>query len=307
MVKEFLNKYNILNNWKIIVACSWGSDSIFLLVQILKYKNPEDVIVWHFNHNLRDAESKRDEEFVEFICKRSSLVCVIWEANIAEFATNKKIWIEEAARIKRYEFLRSLKEKYGAKYILTAHHLDDKIETFMINLIRWTKLKWLISIEEQNNDLLRPLLNIFKSEILENLRKDRIDFITDSSNQNDNYLRNHLRLNILPLFEKINPHYGKSLDSLMAYFWEIKENFDLEIKNILNDKDYFEISAFNNLSDFMKKELIRYIFESTNSWTIWLTRSNIDEVIRFINDKWNYTKKDIKEMRLFKKNGKVYF
>ena len=168
-------------------------------------------------------------------------------------------------------------------------------------------MKGLISIEEQNDDLLRPLLHLTKSEILDSLKKDNVVFITDSSNLDDNYQRNHIRLSILPLFEKINPNYQRSIDTLTEYFSELKTSFDGEIRMIIDWNNYFEIQVFNNLSDFMKKELIRYIFEKTNNWTIWLTKSNIDEVIRFIWDKWNHTKKDIKEMRLFKKNWKVYF
>ncbi|MDD2487429.1 MAG: tRNA lysidine(34) synthetase TilS [Candidatus Gracilibacteria bacterium] len=307
MIEEFLKKYDILESGKIIIACSGGSDSIYLLSEILKYKKNEDIIVCHFNHNLRAEESTRDEKFVSDFCAENQLKYEIGESDIKKISESLKIGIEETARIKRYEFLREMKVKYDSKYILTAHHLDDKIETFMLNLIRGTKLKGLISIEEKNDDLLRPLLHISKKDILKHLNDCKIPFIEDSSNSDDNYLRNHIRLNITPLFEKINPNYRSSFDSIMEYFGELKNSFDDQIRAIIDGKDYFEISEFEILSLFMKKELIRYVFEKTNNGTIGLTRSNIDEVIRFIGDKGNHTKKEIKQMKLLKKNGKVYF
>ncbi|EKE26822.1 MAG: tRNA(Ile)-lysidine synthetase [uncultured bacterium (gcode 4)] len=319
MIKDFFNKHWIIKK-NIIVAFSWWSDSVYLLKEILKFKEKDTIIVWHFNHNLRNEESKRDEKFVIDFCKKNNLKCEIWEADIKKISEKKKIWIEEAARIERYVFLRWLKEKYQASYILTAHHIDDKVETFILNLIRWSKLKWLISIEEKNNDLLRPILNVNKNEILENLKNEKIDYMNDSSNLDDSYLRNHIRLNIAPNFWKINPQYQKTLNSLMWYFWELKwfldDMIESEVKTIENDSDnkendlfknFIEIDSFQNKSGFIKKELVRYIFEMTNNWTIWLTKSNIDEVIRFIWDRWNYTKKDIKNMKLFKKNWKIYF
>jgi tRNA(Ile)-lysidine synthase len=202
--------------------------------------------------------------------------------------------------------LRNIKEKYWAKYILVAHHLDDKIETFLLNLIRWTKLKWLISIEEKNEDILRPLLPFSKSEIIEKAKKLWLKWREDKSNLDEKYLRNNIRLNILPLFDQINSSYKKSFENIMSYMWEIKTYFDEQIKKIIINNEYFEIETFNNFPEFLQREVIRYVFEITNFWTIGLSEGNIKEVIKFINDKWNYTKKEIKKMSLFKKNWKIY-
>jgi tRNA(Ile)-lysidine synthase len=114
------------------------------------------------------------------------------------------------ARTERYAFLASVMNKYGAKYILTAHHLDDNIETFLLHLIRGTKVHGLTGIPEQNQSILRPLLGMTKSEIIHQLTIHEIPYVVDSTNAEDIYARNHLRLNILPLFERMNPEYRKN-------------------------------------------------------------------------------------------------
>ncbi len=305
-MKNFFRKYNIKKNDNIILACSGGSDSMYLLYELSKAHNKDCIIVTHFNHKLRGKESKRDENFVLDFCKKNWFTYIVWNAKIAKISSKNKIWIEEAARISRYKFLREIKEKYKSKFIFTAHHLDDKIETFMFNLIRWTKLNGLISIEEQNNDLLRPLLSLTKEQILFNCKKENINFIEDSSNKNEFYIRNYIRLQIIPKFKTINPNYQLAFNRIIDYFLNIKIFFDQEIQKIIWNSN-FEILKFHTLSNLLQKECIRYVYEKTNNWTIGLSEWNIEEVIKFINNKWNYTKKEIKNMKLFKRNWKIYF
>ncbi|MDD2566283.1 MAG: tRNA lysidine(34) synthetase TilS [Candidatus Gracilibacteria bacterium] len=344
---DFFKKYSIKEKDKLIIACSGGSDSMFLLSEIIKFHPKESTIVVHFNHQLRDIESNSDQIFVENFCKKNNLTLVVGTSNIGELSVKNKTGIEETARIERYKFLNKIKDKYEASYILTAHHLDDNIETFMFNLIRGTRLNGLTGIEELSEDILRPLLHLTKNNILEKCTQEEIEFIYDSSNSDDNYLRNHIRLNIIPEFDKINPSYPKAFDSIISYFGELKSFLDeniikyiktvenstisvissgneksLLIKSIDNKtgrkeetanenfkifKNYIEILEFQTLSAFLQKELISHIFKIRNAGTIGLTQGNIDEIIRFISDKGNYTKKEIKKLFLFKKNGKIFF
>ncbi|EKE29084.1 MAG: hypothetical protein ACD_2C00233G0002 [uncultured bacterium (gcode 4)] len=304
-MQKFFEKYKISSDDKIVVACSGGADSMYLLSEIIKFHPKKSILVGHFNHNLRWDESDADSLFVEDFCRGQDLRFLLWSAEIKRFAKENKLWIEEAARIKRYGFLEDTRADNWAGFIFTAHHLDDSIETFMFNLIRWTKIGWLTWIDERNWFILRPLLHITKKEILKKCEAEGIPYRNDSSNVDDTFLRNHIRLNILPQFETINPNYKKNFDDLIEYFKELESNIEGDISKIIMDNS-FEIKAFDNLSLFKQKELIAYIFKITNSWTIGLTKWNIDEVIRFINDKWNHTKKDIKAMHLFKKNGKIF-
>lgn len=137
--------------------------------------------------------------------------------------------IEETARIERYAFLESVRELYSAKSIFVAHHLDDSIETLMFNLIRGTKIPGLMGIGEQNGHILRPLLSVAKKDILSQLHKENILYRIDSTNGDAVYLRNHLRLNIISEFERINPEYRKNLSALMQYMSELHYFIDSQV------------------------------------------------------------------------------
>ncbi len=306
-LKDLKDKFHLKKDEKIIIACSWWCDSMFLLSEAVISLGKEKIIVVHFNHHLRWEESNRDEKFVEKYCKDNNIIYVCWRDDINKLAQKLKVWIEEAARIARYNFLRDIKTKEKASYIMTAHHLDDSIETFIFNLVRWAKLSWLTWIEEENCDIIRPLITTTKEDILKACKDRKIPFIEDSTNIDDKYLRNHIRLNIIPEFSKINPNFRNNLSYTMWYFKELREHLDNEIQSKIREDSYFEVKEFFSLSSFIQKELIAYIFRLTNKWSIWLTSRNIDEVIRFIGDTWNWTKKDIKEMKLTKRKGKVYF
>jgi tRNA(Ile)-lysidine synthase len=153
--------------------------------------------------------------------------------DIQAIAASLKKGIEETARLERYIFLEEMRIKYSAQYILTAHHLGDSIETLLFNLIRGTKIHGLMGIPEQNGYILRPLLHLSKPEILNSLEIEYTPYRLDSSNTEDIYLRNHLRLNIVPEFERINPEYRKNMASFMGYMRELNDFIDGQVEDFL--------------------------------------------------------------------------
>ncbi|MDA9129339.1 tRNA lysidine(34) synthetase TilS, partial [Candidatus Gracilibacteria bacterium] len=197
-------------------------------------------------------------------------------------------------------------QMYQAKFILTAHHLDDKIETFFFHLLRGTKLTGLINMTEQSGSILRPLLKIEKSKILEYLHQNNLIYFEDSSNLHDTHTRNKLRLHILPKLETIHPNHKGNISQLLTYFEEIKSHIDFEVEKFLGNQkqeNYFNIQDFQSLSPLLQKEVIRYIYyNSHNNSTIGLSEGNIAEVIRFIGGKNNKTVKQIGEMKMEKDN-----
>ena len=131
----------------------------------------------------------------------------------------------------------------------------------------------------------------------EKLKKENISYRTDSTNTDDRYLRNHLRLNVISEFERINPEYRKNLDSFMGYMGELRDFIDAQVEVFLRGESSFLVEDFQILSAFLQREVVRYLYEKANSGTIGLSEGGIAELIRFMGDKGNYTKK----------NGKVYF
>jgi tRNA(Ile)-lysidine synthase len=164
-----------------------------------------------------------------------------------------------------------MREKYNAKYIFTAHHLDDSIETLIFNLIRGTKIHGLTGIKEQNEYILRPILNLSKIEILKQIEKEDIPYRLDSTNTDDIYLRNHLRLNVISEFDRINPEYRKNLSSFMRYMGELEVFVNTQVEIFLRGESSFLVEDFMVLSPFLQREIIRYLYERANNGTIGLS------------------------------------
>lgn len=302
IIENFLNKY-YKEDEKVILACSTGPDSMYLLYQILDTSYAKNLIVCYFNHKIR-KEADDEEVFLLELSKKFNFVLEIWEANIIKI---KELYpsksLEELAREKRYAFLNAILNIYNTNKIITWHHLDDRIETFFFNLIRWSKITWLINMKEKSWVILRPLLNLEKKEILAYLQKNNLEYKEDVTNFDTQITRNKFRHIILPFFEQINSNYRWNINNFIAYLEEVKDNIDLQVLNFLKNDWFFIIDDFNGLSKLLQKEIIRYIFYKSN-WnsTIWLSEANINEVIKFINWKNNKTYKQIKNMLLFKDN-----
>lgn len=312
-LEKFLEKY-YTENETIILACSTWPDSMYLLYEILDTKYKDNLVVCYFNHKTR-PETDIEEEFIEKLWKEKWFKVEVAEC---DFDKIKKLYpsisFEELAREKRYAFFNAIMNIYKSKYIITAHHLDDRIETFFFNLVRWSKLTGLINMTEFSWAILRPLLNVKKSEILEYLDNNKLKYNIDTTNNNIEITRNYLRHKIIPKFEKINSNYKKNINNTLKYFEELKFHIDEEIIKFLNSTESsinswkirgFSIVAFNNLSKFIQKEIIRYIYYISNqNSTIWLSNANIKEIIKFINWKGNKTIKEIRNLKM-KKDNKI--
>lgn len=308
-IKDFIDKY-YKKDEKIVLACSTWPDSIFLLYKILEawYKN--DLVVCYFNHKTR-AWTDIEENFIEKLWKEKWFKV---EIASCDFNKIKKLYpgksFEELAREKRYAFFNAICNIYKTNKVITGHHLDDKIETFFFNLARWSKLNWLINMTEYSWNVLRPLLSMEKNNILFYLEKNNLKYYLDETNlDTNNYTRNNLRHNIIPKFKKINSNYKKNISNCLSYFEELKDFIDIEVKKfLLLNKWFFFINEFTSLSIFLQKEVIRYIYYISN-WksTIWLSSSNIKEVIKFINWKNNKTIKEINLLKMRKDNKKILY
>lgn len=315
-MEKFLEKY-FTEDEKIIIWCSTWPDSMYLLYKILETKFAKNLVACYFNHNLRE-ESLEEEKFLENLWKKLGFQVEIASAPMKEIHEKfyKSISLEELCRQKRYEFFNAILNIYGNDKIILAHHLDDKIETFLFNLARGSKISGLINMQEKSGAILRPLLNIEKNEILEYLEKNNLEYKIDKTNEENDFTRNKIRNLILPNFSEINNSYKKNFSNFMEYLDEMKDFLDFEIKIFLkkfenlenSEEKYFLIDDFNNLSKFLQKEVIRYIFFIRN-WnsTIGLSKANIDEIIKFINGKNNKTIKEIKNLKMKKDNKKIIY
>ena len=207
-LREFNRRNNLIRPGdKIVCAVSGGADSMALLwaMYLLKDEWQLDLSAAHFNHRLRGAESDRDEAFVRDFCKGYGIPLHIGSAHVV---TGPK-GLEAAARDARYAFLRSLPGK-----IATAHTADDNAETVLMHLVRGTGLKGLGGIAPVNGNVIRPMLNATRQDVEAFLAEYHVSYITDSSNDTDEFLRNRLRHQVMPLLKAENPRLAENLSAM---------------------------------------------------------------------------------------------
>jgi tRNA(Ile)-lysidine synthase len=189
--KKWFNK-----NEPILVALSGGIDSV-VLVDLLNSLN-YNISLAHCNFKLRGKESDKDEEFCKLLAEKHKVKIHLNHFETTSYAKTNKQSVQEAARELRYNWFEELVNNHHYKYVLTAHHLNDQIETFFINMLRGTGLKGLIGIPEKNKKVLRPLLSFPRSDIENYAKQCKLKFRVDASNDDIHYQRNFIRLNIVP-------------------------------------------------------------------------------------------------------------
>lgn len=219
MLLQFQNHINqnlsFLKESKLLLAVSGGLDSMVLLH--LCKSSRFDIAVAHCNFQLRGEESNKDEKFVVEVCKELEVIFFVTKFYTVNYAETNKQSIQVAARELRYDYFHTILANNEYNYILTAHHLNDSLETFLINFTRGTGLDGLIGIPQQNEKVIRTLLPFSRIEIEKYALENNILWREDSSNQTDNYQRNNYRHNLIPILEKQNKNFLQSFHNTIDY------------------------------------------------------------------------------------------
>jgi tRNA(Ile)-lysidine synthase len=200
--KSFSDKKHLL------VAVSGGVDSVVLLNLVSRFvqENSEySFSIAHCNFKLRGQDSSRDADFVEELARFYEVPLYITEFDTAEYARAKSVSIEMAARELRYDFFEKILDTIDDSVCLLAHHKNDNVETFFLNLLRGTGIKGLRGMVVRSEKYARPLLNCSKSEILEYAANECINYVEDETNSDTVFLRNNIRHNVIPLMQTLNP------------------------------------------------------------------------------------------------------
>lgn len=204
-----------LSDKKLLVAVSGGLDSM-VLIYLLK-QSGYDISIAHCNFGLRGEESDGDENFIKEYAAQNNISFLVTHFNTALFASDNKLSIQVAARQLRYLWFDELLQTYSLDYLLTAHHLDDSIETFLINFTRGTGLEGLTGIPQHNGNIIRPLLPFARQEIESYAQEKNIAWREDSSNASDKYLRNKLRHDVVPMLKSLNPAFAESFQNTVSH------------------------------------------------------------------------------------------
>lgn len=250
-ITDFLNKYRIPQDSGFIIAVSGGADSISLL-HAFKYLNLK-ILALHCNFGLRGKESDMDEQFVKRFCDTFGIALSVKKFDTTVYAKEKGISIEMAARELRYNWFADMKVKKKMDYIVVGHHADDLAETFFINVCRGTGIKGLTGIKPINGDILRPLLSFPRTEILKYIEENQLGYRTDSTNTSTDYVRNRIRLQVIPVFKDINPGFRETMEENCEVLKETEAIFrygiqQLQQQIITNEKDELLIDIGKTLA-----------------------------------------------------------
>ena len=214
----------------VLVALSGGADSVALLhfACALGKKKQFKVCACHINHNLRPT-AKRDENLVINLCKELNVPLLVKKVAVKTLAKKEKLSLEHAARKLRYKALEEAAKEFNCKVIAFAHHADDNVETFFLNILRGTQLKGLSGIPATRplGDLkiIRPFLCLSKQEILDYAAYHNLPFENDETNFDDIYTRNFIRLKLLPMLEEKQPQIRQHILNLCKQVQDVfKEN-----------------------------------------------------------------------------------
>ncbi len=233
-IKETVEKYGMFNKSRnVVVGVSGGADSCALLVALTKLKDEYslNITAAHVNHGIRGDEALRDELFVKKLCDSLGVDIRIAHFDVPKVACEMKLGIEECGRKLRYEFFNSI---CPDAVIATAHNNNDCCETLILNITRGSSAKGLASIPAVRGNIIRPLINCTRAEIETFCADNKIDFVTDSTNNSDEYTRNRVRHNVIPVLKDINPSFEQAAARLMEDIRLDNDYFDIIVKDIIN-------------------------------------------------------------------------
>lgn len=233
-IKNTAEKYGMFCNKKsIIVGFSGGADSCTLLHVLWKLKDEYslNITAAHVNHGIRGEEAKRDEDFAVDFCKKLGVPIEVFHCNVPAEAAKAGMGLEEYGRKIRYEFFESINPD---ALVATAHNLNDCCETMLFNIARGTSVKGLRSIPAVRGNIIRPLIECTRAEIEKYCEENGIEYITDSTNLDDTYARNRIRLNVIPQLKKINPSFEQAAERLITSANEDESYFSAITEEIIN-------------------------------------------------------------------------
>jgi len=228
--KNINQHFPFLKDKKLLIAISGGIDSVVLthVLHLLKY----DISLAHCNFKLRGKESNLDEEFVKNLANEFNIDCHTISFETEIYAKNNKLSIQMAARKLRYNWFEKLLSTHKLDYILTAHHADDVLETFLINLTRSTGLDGLMGIPSINGNIVRPLLSVTREEIESYAQINTIDWREDLSNASTKYVRNKIRHQVIPILKELNPSLMDSFENTLSHLKDSQQIITESIEKI---------------------------------------------------------------------------
>lgn len=264
------SKFPFLKGKRLLLAVSGGLDS--MVMTHLFQKSGFEIALAHCNFQLRSDESEGDQIFVEQYSQENKIQLFVTRFDTKTYAESNKLSTQLAARELRYSWFQKVLDENKYDFLLTAHHADDSLETFLINLTRGTGLEGLTGIPTQNNQIIRPLLIFSRAEIMQYAKENSVLWREDSSNASGKYLRNKIRHDLVPILKELNPNFLDSFQKTQEYLQEsqslVQDASSLIYNQVVekrNNEFYFDLiklKKLNNVRFYLYQWLHPYGFRA---------------------------------------------
>ncbi len=293
---SIVNKYKLIEDGdKIVLGLSGGPDSVCLLHLLYRLKDVLDIEVYaaHLNHQIRGIEAQKDALFVSQICEDLGITSFVKSINVPQYCKEKGVSIEDGARTLRYEMFEEIKQKTKSNKIAIGHNLNDQAETILMRVMRGTGLQGLRGIEYiRDNGIIRPILDIERSEIEAYCKKYDLNPRIDKTNLETIYTRNKIRLELIPYMkDNFNPNViesivrmSKGLKSDSDY---IEQEAKIKFKEVSDLNSYsveINLEKYTNLHDAIKARVLRNGIKHILGDTNFIDQKHIEDLIELENE-----------------------
>ena len=320
-VIETIEKYNLIKSGdKIVLGVSGGPDSITMLdiLKDLKETMNFEIYVVHVNHMIRGQDAINDQKYVENYCNKNNIEFYTKAIDVQEIAKSKKIGVEEAGRIARYEAFEEILKKTNSNKIATAHNKNDKVETIIMHILRGSGVSGLKGISPiRDNKFIKPLIECSREEIEKYCEINKLNPCIDKTNFENSYTRNKIRNIVIPYIkEQFNPNIVETIERLSEVISSedeyISEIIQKEYEKLLISKQENQIEIklkeFNILDNVIKSRLILLVVKNIFGSIQGIEKINIVDIIKLcknnIGNKFLMPNKNLKVMI---KDKKIYF
>lgn len=286
-----INKYNLIEDGdKIVLGLSGGPDSVCLLHILYRLKEKMNIEVYaaHLNHQIRGLEAQKDALYISQICEDLGITSFVKAINVPEYCKEQGVSLEEGARTLRYEMFEEIKQKTKSNKIAIGHNRNDQAETVLMRIMRGTGLQGLRGIEYiRDNKIIRPILDIERSEIEAYCEKYELNPRIDKTNLESIYTRNKIRLELIPYMkDNFNPNVIESIVRMTNSLKSDSDYIDVEAERSFKEvstlkEDSVEISLpkYSNLHNAIKVRILRSAIKHIIGDTNFVDQKHIEDII----------------------------
>lgn len=324
IVLKTIEKYHLIESGDhIVLGVSGGPDSMCLLHLLNQIRKQTEnglsflLTVAHVNHAIR-KEAQEETKYVQEYCANHQIPCYVKICDVVKLAKARKKGIEETGREERYRFFEEILQKVGANKIATAHNQNDKVETILMNIIRGCGSNGLKGIEPiREEKYIRPLIEVDRKQIEQYCQKEKLNPKIDASNFDNQYTRNRIRNELIPLLQKeFNPNFSRAITDLSEIVTQEQnflENYVHTIYNQVvlaesNKEIILELSLFNKQEEIIRKRLILYTISKLFSSSRNIAKVHLEDILVLCqNNIGNKYLTPNKNTKILVNKGKIFF